>query len=296
MARFLLVLFACVASVAAQSVMVRNSMMSGNAGQPQTAETTTTAMGPNGETISISIGITIISSSQGGSSETTMMGSPTMAVGMTHQVTVGGSAGLVYTPSSIEAAVGDMVQFNFMSANHTLTQATFPLPCVAMASGADSGFMPNANNTVNPPPSFMVQVTSMAPMWFYCRQKGHCGKGMTFSINPTAEKTQAEFMAMAIAQNGTASAPPAAVSAAAAASAPPAVASAAAAASAPPAVASAAPAAASAAAAPPAASSGLATVVAGTGTMNGDSCSCSCLCGVNAFPSNAGIGNFGGMG
>ena len=86
MARFLLTLFACVVSVAAQSVMVRNSMMNGNAGQPQTAETSTTAMGPNGETISISIGITIISSSQGGSSETTMMGSPTMAVGMTHQV------------------------------------------------------------------------------------------------------------------------------------------------------------------------------------------------------------------
>ena len=104
---------------------------------------------------------------------------------------------------------------------------------------------------------------------------------MTFSINPTAEKTQAEFMAMAIAQNGTAAAaaaPPAATSAAAAAAA------------------STPPAAASAATAPPAASSGLATVVAGTGTMNGDSCSCSCLCGVNAFPPNAGIGNFGGMG
>lgn len=37
---------------------------------------------------------------------------------------------------------------------------------------------------------------------FYCRQAGHCGKGMTFSINPTAEKTQALFQAMAIQQNG----------------------------------------------------------------------------------------------
>jgi plastocyanin len=30
------------------------------------------------------------------------------------QVTVGGSAGLVYTPDSITAKIGDMVQFNFM--------------------------------------------------------------------------------------------------------------------------------------------------------------------------------------
>ena len=161
--------------------------MSGNGAQPETSEMTATATGPNGETISISLGITIISSNKGGSSETTMVGKPTMAVGMTHQVcsdltinlitvfmancmiqvTVGGRAGLVYSPNSIQAAIGDMVQFNFESANHTLTQSTFPLPCVAMASGADSGFMPNPNNTVNPPPSFMVQVTTMSPM---CKQ------------------------------------------------------------------------------------------------------------------------------
>jgi hypothetical protein len=38
---------------------------------------------------------------------------------------------------------------------------------------------------------------------FFCGQKGHCGKGMTFSINPTANKTQEMFKQMAIAQNGT---------------------------------------------------------------------------------------------
>ena len=37
---------------------------------------------------------------------------------------------------------------------------------------------------------------------FYCAQGPHCGKGMTFSINPTAERTQAMFQAMAIEQNG----------------------------------------------------------------------------------------------
>ena len=79
------------------------------------------------------------------------------------KVTVGGSAGLVFSPNSLQAAVGDMVQFNFESTNHSLTQSTFPLPCVAMAGGADSGFLPNPNNTVNPPPSFMIQVTSTSP-------------------------------------------------------------------------------------------------------------------------------------
>ncbi|KAF3765811.1 Cupredoxin, partial [Cryphonectria parasitica EP155] len=100
-----------------------------------------------------------------------------------HQVTVGGTAGLVYTPSSITAAVGDMVVFTFMSTNHTVTQSSFTSPCVAMAGGMDSGFQPNANNAVNPPPQVAMQVQVTTPLWFYCKQTGHCGKGMVFSIN-----------------------------------------------------------------------------------------------------------------
>jgi len=50
---------------------------------------------------------------------------------------------LGYTPESITAAVGDMVQFVFMQKNHTATQSTFANPCKKMDGGMDSGFMPN---------------------------------------------------------------------------------------------------------------------------------------------------------
>lgn len=83
---------------------------------------------------------------------------------VTHQVTVGGNAGLAYTPSEIKAAVGDMVVFTFMSANHTVTQSAFATPCVAMAGGMDSGFQPNANNSVNPPPQVAMQVMVDTPL------------------------------------------------------------------------------------------------------------------------------------
>ncbi|RFU25193.1 hypothetical protein B7463_g11140, partial [Scytalidium lignicola] len=124
-------------------------------------------------------------------------------VAQTHTVVVGGSAGLVYTPNTINAAIGDMVIFTFMSMNHTATQSAFATPCEKLAGGMDSGFMANINNTVVPPPQMAMQVNVSTPIWFYCRQAGHCGKGMTFSINPTAAKTQAMFEQMAIAQNGT---------------------------------------------------------------------------------------------
>ena len=86
MARLLLMLFTCLTSVTAQSVIVRNSMMSSIGAQSQTGGITSTSTGQDSEVISISLGITIISSTKGGSSETTVMGKPTMAVGMTHQV------------------------------------------------------------------------------------------------------------------------------------------------------------------------------------------------------------------
>lgn len=198
------------------------------------------------------------------------------------QVTVGGTAGLVYTPETIEAAVGDMVIFTFMSTNHTLTQSAFATPCDKLAGGMNSGFIPNVNNTVVPAPQMAMQVTVATPLWFYCAQSGHCGKGMTFSINPTAAKSQAMFKSMAIAQNGTGTASPIAGGTAAAAAAPAATSVVAA------------PAAASVATAPAAAAS----MATGTGTVDtAGACGCSCLCGVAAFPNVAvqGLNAFGGM-
>ncbi|OBT73683.1 hypothetical protein VF21_06201 [Pseudogymnoascus sp. 05NY08] len=200
------------------------------------------------------------------------------AAAATHTVAVGGSAGLVYVPDTVNAAVGDSVVFVFHSQNHTVTQSTFNTPCVKLAGGMDSGFMPNPNNTIVPPPMMAMQVTVATPLWFYCKQGNHCGKGMTFSINPTAAKSQADFMQMAIAQNGTGTAANivggttsvgavAAATTAAAAAATNAVA---------------------------AAGTGMA---AGTGAAGaGGACACSCFCGVSSFPLAAqGVGAVGGM-
>ncbi|MCJ1481616.1 hypothetical protein MMC06_001775 [Schaereria dolodes] len=246
----------------------------------------------------------------GGSSKSSYMAPPPMAPGKTWNVTVGGSAGLVYTPSTIEAAVGDIVVFTFLAKNHTLTQSTFPLPCVKMGGGMDSGFMPNPEGTLYPAPSFSFQVNVTTPLWFYCRQTGHCGMGMVFSINPTVAKSQSDFLAEAIAQNGTKStmsmttAPPPAMTtmytaAPPAMSPPPPM-------SAPPAApppAAAPPAAAPPAAAPPAAAPPVSSppasgsnTVGGDTSGSGDSCSCSCFCGVADFPPMAGMYNYGGMG
>ncbi|KAI0011706.1 Cupredoxin [Xylariaceae sp. FL0662B] len=198
----------------------------------------------------------------------------TVAAAATHSVMVGGEAGLVYTPAEVQANMGDMVVFTFMSMNHTATQSTFAEPCTAMEGGMDSGFMPNMNNTVDPPPQVAMQVMTTEPLWFYCKQMGHCGKGMTFSINPTADKTQAMFQAMAIQQKGmgAGSAITGNATSSAVAEAPAAATS-------------------SAAAEVPAA------ISSGAGAVQTGACVCAVTCGTGSFPAAVaqGVGAFGGF-
>lgn len=175
-----------------------------------------------------------------------------------------------------------MVQFNFHSENHTVTQSGFDTPCDRLAGGIDSGFMPNPTNSITPAPMMMFQVTTTEPVWMYCRQGSHCGGGMVFSINPTAEKSHELFLenALATAQDGDGAAPPPPPPPASS-SAPPVVIGSSSVAVAPPPVAT-----------PP-----VNNVAQGSGHLgSGDACSCSCLCSAGGFPVGAGIGSIGGLG
>jgi hypothetical protein len=60
-----------------------------------------------------------------------------------------------------------MVVFDFLANNHTLTQSPFSTPCDALPGGIDSGFMPNINGTVNPPPQMAIQVNATTPLCKY---------------------------------------------------------------------------------------------------------------------------------
>ncbi|KAA6410701.1 MAG: hypothetical protein FRX48_06124 [Lasallia pustulata] len=78
------------------------------------------AVSESSETIDISIDVNIISVSMGGQTE------------FSAPVTVGGIPGLICSPASLEAAVGDMVMFTFTSKNHTITQSSSTTPCLEL--------------------------------------------------------------------------------------------------------------------------------------------------------------------
>lgn len=91
--------------------------------------------------------------------------STAVAPGATHTVTVGGAAGLAYSPPQLDnIPIGDTVVFEFQSKNHTVTQSAFNTPCKKLEGGMDSGFQPNPNNTVSPPPQVAMQVMVSTPL------------------------------------------------------------------------------------------------------------------------------------
>ncbi|KAJ7211089.1 hypothetical protein C8J57DRAFT_1097770 [Mycena rebaudengoi] len=141
-----------------------------------------------------------------------------------HLVRVG-LDGLTYTPSSISAAVGDTVTFEFHPKNHTVTQSSFEKPCVPFEEnnglstrfGFKSGLyvapsLPGPH-TLQPVevnatkfPSFRITVNDTQPIWGYCGQTDHCSSGMVFAINAveSGPKNFAAFQALA---KATATAP-----------------------------------------------------------------------------------------
>ncbi|PAV23312.1 hypothetical protein PNOK_0038000 [Pyrrhoderma noxium] len=136
---------------------------------------------------------------------------PTGATPQDHQVTVGGDGSLTFNPSNITAQPSDTITFQFAAKNHTATQSSFGNPCRPLGDtsttgqvGFDSGFMPVSAGSSNLP-EFTITVNDTAPIWVYCRQTGHCGQGMVFSVNAieSGQNNFAAFQARAKQINGT---------------------------------------------------------------------------------------------
>jgi len=100
-----------------------------------------------------------------------------------YDIQVGKDGQLAYSPEAISAQVGDQVVFHFNPKNHTVTQSSFAQPCGHKDGGFDSSFMPVMANSTQAQPTFTIQVNDTKPIWVYCRQTGHCGKGMVFAVN-----------------------------------------------------------------------------------------------------------------
>jgi len=135
----------------------------------------------------------------------------TSASTTTHSIEVAPSGQLIYSPSNISASVGDTVEFFFNPKNHTVTQSSFNEPCEKLeistgVVGLDSDFN-NPTTVSETTVGFSFVVNATTPLWFYCRQTGHCKQGMVFAVNANANKTFAQFQSNALNSNSSSTTP-----------------------------------------------------------------------------------------
>ncbi|ROT36444.1 Cupredoxin [Sodiomyces alkalinus F11] len=112
--------------------------------------------------------------------------SPVPSAGETHVVLVGDS-GRTFSPDNVNAAVGDIVEFHFVSNGHSVAQSSFDAPCQPRDNNAF--FSGRVRGEI-----FSVEVTSEDPIWYYCAEGNHCRGGMVGAINaPTSGNTLAAY-------------------------------------------------------------------------------------------------------
>ncbi|THX97855.1 hypothetical protein D6D03_08130 [Aureobasidium pullulans] len=104
-----------------------------------------------------------------------------------HSIEVG-EDGLVFSPNSTTAAVGDTVTFHFYPRAHGVARSSYSSPCAAMDNGFNSGFVKVASGESNT--TFTITVNNTDPIWYYCPQGDHCQAGMVGVINPPSSNDQ----------------------------------------------------------------------------------------------------------
>lgn len=121
--------------------------------------------------------------SGGSSSSSAASAAPSAPPSTTGQINVDVAAGgqLVFNPSNINATVGTLITFFFPSGSlaHSVTQSTFSDPCTPLTgngTGFDSGLTTGKEFTLN-------VTDASTPIWFFCKNVGHCAGGMVGAIN-----------------------------------------------------------------------------------------------------------------
>ncbi|KAK5988161.1 Extracellular serine-rich protein [Cladobotryum mycophilum] len=105
-----------------------------------------------------------------------------------------GLKGLSFTPDSITAKVGDVLEFHFHAPNHSVVMSDFGSPCQPSKTGGFfSGFIVTDSSEATD--VFQVEVNSTDPIFFYCAQNlgSHCASGMSGVVNPSKDQSLSAY-------------------------------------------------------------------------------------------------------
>lgn len=105
---------------------------------------------------------------------------PVILAQSVHVVKVG-DGGLKFNPARTKAAVGDVVEFHFVSAVHSVAKGIFADPC--QPSNSTGFFSGDVDSSSKKGQVFTIKVEDDEPIWYYCATGPHCQLGMVGVIN-----------------------------------------------------------------------------------------------------------------
>ncbi|KJZ75717.1 hypothetical protein HIM_04874 [Hirsutella minnesotensis 3608] len=116
-----------------------------------------------------------------------------------------GSGGKRFSPDSVTAERGDIVEYYFSGSKHSVVASDFDKACSPVSAG---GFYSGTVQAKGDEPSvFRVNVTTTDPIFFYCSVGKHCKDGMVGAINPSGDKSLDKFRSNAKGAGGSSSPP-----------------------------------------------------------------------------------------
>lgn len=118
-----------------------------------------------------------------GSSSTSSESGPT-----THTVKVG-SGGFRFIPDTLNASVGDTIDFMFFPPDHSVIRAAFGFPCIPYEYVTTDGYPFFSGvqyvSVVTDATHFQITINDTEPIFYYCGAKNSCEQeGMIGVINP----------------------------------------------------------------------------------------------------------------
>lgn len=142
------------------------------------------------DSVSTDSAITATRAASSPSSPTTLQSSiaTNSAGSQTHTIQVG-LLDHKMRPETTEAAVGEIIEFNFYPLNHSIVRAEYGFPCIPyeMTGSGKTGFFSGFNpvdKVLNNPPKYSIRVNDTEPIFFYCSAPGSCiTYGMVGGIN-----------------------------------------------------------------------------------------------------------------
>lgn len=128
------------------------------------------------------------SSTSGGGS--TASGTATSSSAATTWTVSVGEGSNVFKPNVVQANIGDIIEFDFYPANHSVCRAEYLYPCIPYEDtgkgkvGFFSGFHP-VDAILSNPPTWSIRVNDSNPIFYYCTAPDACIEDqMVGVINP----------------------------------------------------------------------------------------------------------------